>query len=101
MRSEQIGHAVAVGNVELLKLEIGKTLELSHTPLFQARIVVGIEIVEAQYLAAVRQQAAHDVHPDEAGSAGDKDRIRQDYPSLARRCCRSLQCRAAMPRKKA
>ena len=100
MGGEQVGHGLAIGNVQLFELEVRKDLELLHAPLFQSGVVVGVEIVDTQHVAPVGQQAARDVHSDKAGSAGDKDRICQDGSSLARRRCRSLQCRGATPRKR-
>src|SRR5260221_8100805 len=69
---EHASHRVAVAQFELAKSESRLNLELRQAGLFQPHVVVRIEIVEADDLAAARQQSATDVKPDEAGGAGDE-----------------------------
>jgi len=78
MRREQVGDRPAIGDVQLHELEIGEALEFRDSTLFQPRVVMGIEIVEAQHVMSVRQQAARDMHSDEPGGPSDQDRILQD-----------------------
>jgi hypothetical protein len=55
-------------------------------------IVIGIEIIEANHLMSVRQQPPRDVHADEAGRAGDENRLSQDTPfPAAGRCHRHIR----------
>jgi hypothetical protein len=51
------------------RAESGECLEFCDAGLFQARIVIGVEIIEAHHLVSVRQLPPRDVHADEAGSA--------------------------------
>ena len=48
--------------------------KLGEPRLLQRRIVIGVEVVEADDVAAVSQQPPRDVKADEAGGAGDEDR---------------------------
>ena len=43
--------------------------------LFELRIVVAVEIVDADHRTPLLAQAARDMEADEAGRAGDQDRI--------------------------
>ena len=58
--------------------KFGERLELRDPGLLQARIVIGIEVVEADHVVPVRQQAPRDVHADESGRPGDENRLLQD-----------------------
>ena len=78
MRREQCRHRLAVGDVDLLEPEVRKRLELREPGLFQPRIVIGIEVVEADDVVPVRQQAPRDVHADEPGRSGDENQFSQD-----------------------
>src|SRR5262249_26336151 len=49
--------------------------ELVEPRLLERRVVVGVEIVEADDAVAVREQTTRDVEADEAGRAGDEDRL--------------------------
>ncbi len=91
MRLEQFRHSLAVGNVQLLEPEAGKCLELRNAGRFQPRIVIGVEVVEADDVIAVRQQAPRNVHADEPGRAGDENRLWHDRPfPRSRRCAGPL-----------
>src|SRR5712671_631501 len=57
--------------VELHKGEIWMALENLNARLFQFRIVVIIEDIEADHIAAVRQQPLTNVKSDKAGSSCD------------------------------
>ena len=75
MLGEQRRHAGAVGEIELDEAEAAILRELVEARLLERRIVVGVEIVEADDGAAIRQQPARHMKADEAGRAGDEDRI--------------------------
>src|SRR5712691_571174 len=67
---EQGSHGVTVGNVGLLEPKAGNDIELRDARLLQARVVIGIEVVETDHAIAVRQKAASHVHADESGRPG-------------------------------
>jgi hypothetical protein len=73
--SKQLRHRLAVGDVHLLESEIRKCLELGNASRFQARIIIGIEIIYPDDIIALRQQATSDMHANEAGCAGDQNMI--------------------------
>ena len=77
MRGEQFRHGAAVGNIDLLELEIGECLELRDPGLLETRIVIGIEIVDAYHVVSAGQQAPRNVHADESGRPGDENRFLQ------------------------
>ena len=77
MRSEQFRHRPAIGNIDLLELEIGECLELRDPGLLETRIVIGIEVIEADHVVSVRQQPPRNVHADKAGRSGDENRLLQ------------------------
>src|ERR1700704_831582 len=86
VRREQVRHRLAIGDIDALEPEIGRCLELRDARLFQARIIVGIEVVDADDVVAVRQQAPCDVHADEPGRTGDENRAWQasSFPAVSR-----------------
>src|SRR5579871_3314773 len=71
---EQLGHAIAVGKVELVETEAVDARELGEPRVLELRIVISVEIVDADDRATLRQQALRHVETDEAGGAGDQDR---------------------------
>ena len=71
---EQRRHGAAIGNVDLLEAEAWKSPQHGEAGVLEARIVVGVEIVEADHVMSVLQQAARDMHADEPGRAGDENR---------------------------
>src|SRR5215468_10261390 len=72
---EQCRHGVTVGDIGLLEAEAGNGLKLLNACLLEARIVIGVEVVEPDHPIAVRQQAAGHMHADEPGRAGDENRL--------------------------
>jgi hypothetical protein len=79
MRSEQLRHGPAVGNIDLLELEIGPCLELRDSGLLETRVVIGTEAIEADHVVSVRQQPPRNVHADKSGRSGDENRLLQSY----------------------
>src|SRR6185437_16223498 len=71
---EQRGNAVAVGKVELDEAEAGMSGKLRETGILQLRIVIGVEVVEADNGAAAFQKSLGDVEADKTGGAGNEDR---------------------------
>ena len=69
---EQLRHGGAVGEIAFDELEARQFGELGEPRLFQFRIVIGVEIVEADDAAAVAEEPPRDVETDEAGGAGDE-----------------------------
>ena len=70
---KQRGHAFAVGEVELGKLEAIGFCQLGEARLLQLRIVIVVHIIEADHGLAVAQQPPGDMKADETGGAGDQD----------------------------
>ena len=64
-------HRPAVGDVDPFEPKVGECLELRDAGLLDARIVVGIEIIDTHDIVPVQQQAPRNVHSDESGRAGD------------------------------
>ena len=77
MRSEQFRHGPAVGNIDLLELEIGECPELRDPGLLETRVIIGIEVVKADHVVSVRQQPPRNVHADESSRSGDENRLPQ------------------------
>ena len=76
VRREQIRHRLAVGEVDLLELgKPGTRRARASRACLQCRIVVVIEVVEADHLVPVREQPLRHVHADEAGRTGDENRV--------------------------
>src|SRR5262249_50223652 len=68
--SEQAGHAAAIGKIKLDEMEPGERGKLAQLRLFQRRIIIRIQIIEADDGAAALQQALRDMKADEPGCAG-------------------------------
>jgi hypothetical protein len=58
---EQLRHRSAIGDVDLLESEGRKSLELGNGRRLQAGIVIGVEIIDADDLIALCEQAARDM----------------------------------------
>lgn len=66
VRGEQRSGARAVGDVALLEAKSGERRKLFKPRALQGRIIIGVEIVEADHGAALLQQPVHHVIPDES-----------------------------------
>ena len=77
MGGKQFRHGPAVGDIDLLELEIGECLELRDPRLLETRVVIGIEVIEADHVVSVHQQPPRNVHADESGRSGDENRLLQ------------------------
>ena len=75
---EQGGDAVAVSQVQRMMVIGGVGLKLGQARLLQRRIVIGVEVVQADDALAPLQQTPGGVKADEAGGAGDQDGIAHD-----------------------
>src|SRR5262249_5322144 len=82
---EQRRHAGAVSEVELGETERRMPGQFVEPRPPECRIVIGVEIVEADNGAGVGQQTTRDMEADEAGGAGDEDWIsRHGRPLMLR-----------------
>src|SRR6185312_10404639 len=72
---EQGLHRPAIGEVELDEAELGLTLKYGKPGLFQSRIVVMVEVIDADDGASASQQTLRDVKPDEAGSSCHENQV--------------------------
>ena len=72
-RGEQPLHARAIGKVELVEGKAGRALELAEARLLQFNVVVGIEIIDADYHIAPVEQRLSSMVTDESGGAGDQN----------------------------
>ena len=70
---EQVLHHHAVGDVVLEEAEVGVGLELFQPRQLQGRVVVVVEVVDADDFVAALQQDLCDVHADKPGGAGEQD----------------------------
>ena len=66
-------HRIAVGDIELREGKALDGLQRRAPRLLERRVVVGIEVVEAEHPLAAGEQGLGDVRADEAGCAGDDD----------------------------
>lgn len=62
-----------VGHIGLHETEARQRLQLRQPRLLERRVVVVVQVVQAQHLVAPRQQQLGDVHADEASGAGEED----------------------------
>ena len=70
---EQGGHAVAVRQIQRV-VDIARMRQQQVEPrLFQGRVIIVIEIVDADHGFAARQQTLGGMKADEAGGSGDED----------------------------
>src|ERR1700716_4367981 len=72
---EQRRHADTGGEVEPDETKRRRLCELVEARLLERRIVIGVEIVETEDVAAIRGETARDMESDESGGAGDEDRL--------------------------
>jgi hypothetical protein len=72
-------HAGAVGEIEFRETEAFELGQLREARILQRRIVIGVEIVEADDGAAGFQQPPRDVKADETGGAGDEDGVTRHW----------------------
>src|SRR5665213_243458 len=66
-------HAGAIGEIELDEAEARKLGQFRKPRVFQLRIVIGIQVVDADDRPGALQQTARDVKADETGGPGDKN----------------------------
>jgi len=76
MPLEQFRGGLAVGKVSLLELEARVFAKSFEAGLFQADVVVGVDVVDAEYAVAVSEESFREVEADEAGGARHQDRCR-------------------------
>ncbi len=86
---KEVFHARAVGQVEFLEAESVLFAKPCEPGLLQRRIVVGIQVVEADDLVAAREQESGDVVADEACRTRDQH-FHQSRPSDCPRSSRYL-----------
>src|SRR5579862_1471090 len=70
---KQRGHRAAVREIALMEMERRAVLELGQPRLLQARVVIGVEVVEAMNGPTVGKEPARQMKANEAGSAGHKN----------------------------
>ncbi len=70
---EQGGHAGTVGEVDRVVNVARLGLQPLQPGVLQGRVVIAVEVVDADHGLAARQQAAGGVKADETGRAGDED----------------------------
>src|SRR5579862_5051376 len=63
----------AIGEIGLHEMELRLSIQDIEARLFQRRIVIIVDAVEADDLLAKRKQSLRNVKADETGSAGDED----------------------------
>jgi hypothetical protein len=80
---EQTRHERRIADVALDEAEAGELRQLGDVAPLDRRIVVRVEVVEADDLASRRGEARDDVRPDEARCAGDEDAA-QSFTTFAR-----------------
>ena len=73
MRFKQAIDPVTIFQPELLKAESGTTFQLGQSIMFELRLIVVVEIIDANNGVATIQQASCRVHPDEARCSGDQN----------------------------
>ena len=87
MLREQRRHALAIREIELDELKIVKLGQLGAARVLQLRIVIGVQVVDADNVAAALQQPPCDMEADKAGRAGDENgpagRMRCQVNSIA------------------
>src|SRR5580693_9184660 len=72
MSGEQLGYPRAIRQIGLHEREARVGAKEFETRFFELRIVIGVEIVEADDVTPVAQEAARDMKADEAGRARDQ-----------------------------
>ena len=69
---KQRGHAGTVGHVELDEIKAGLGRQTRQPVMLERRVVIVVQIIQADHLIAACQQQLADMHADEAGRAGDE-----------------------------
>ena len=69
---EQPRHGFAVGDIQLDERKAVTPAELGQSGPLQVRIVIGVEIIDADHFIAAVKQLPGDVIADETGSARDE-----------------------------
>ena len=75
MFTEQRRNHAAVGEVDLLETECCERRELGEPRPFEARVIIRIEVIDADHGTALYEEPPGDVEPEEAGRPGDEDRL--------------------------
>src|SRR5581483_4414976 len=65
MAGEKVGHSCTIGEVELEEPETRVFLYVCETVVFEAHVIIGIEIIDPNYRVSACKQALSDVKPDE------------------------------------
>src|SRR5690606_8099026 len=74
----------AVRELDALEREVGRAGKPLEPRLLQCRVVVRVQVVEADDAFAAREQRLGDVVADETGGAGDEDHAAPAAPLLPR-----------------
>ena len=74
MVSEQALESPTIREIELRETEPLEGIELAQPRFFEPNVVVRVEVVQPDDSLAALEQTLCDMHPDEAGAAGDEDR---------------------------
>ena len=72
---EQCSQPLAVGQVQLDEAKARIGLQLRKPSLLERYVVVTVEVVQPDNWATAFEQAQRAVHTDEAGAAGDENRV--------------------------
>ena len=72
---KQVRNRIAIGDIALLEVEVRVSGEFGQAGFLQLGVIVGIEVVERDDGAAIGKQTSGDVKADEAGRAGDENRL--------------------------
>src|SRR4051812_37519187 len=70
---KELRHPLTIGKIKLHECKARQLLQLTEPCLLQRRVVVGIEVVEADHRLPGLQQAARDVEANEPGRAGHQN----------------------------
>ncbi len=90
---EQRVHPCPIGDVELAEREAGTPGQARQTRVLQRRVVIVVQVVDADHLVAPLEQRDGDVRTDETGSAGEQDLrhgMRAASPEAVRVCVSAL-----------
>src|SRR6266571_9001153 len=70
---EKSEHDVTIGHIDTVECEIRVTCQAIQSRLLQLRIVVGVEVVDADNRIAAIKEAMRDVRSDESRSSGEEN----------------------------
>src|SRR5258708_37740565 len=73
--AEEVLHRIGVGDVAVDESEGPRFLQLREARFLQLRIVVRVEVVDADDLLPAIEQSLRNVESDEAGGAGHENQI--------------------------